>query len=196
MLAEIPAPRGFGNPSDDGGMHCPRAFRRSVTESPYLVGYCRWDGRSDRVVPVGQSHMRLHVAPIRTSRRRGSGSGISPMRLPHRLRRRLFGAGVVGSARGLRVFPLVRDQSPACIDECYLPCGTVQAQDRNGRGRRYVVTPGEGVVVMRADVPKALDRGFFWGDVAATHARHYRRNGRNRGRRPANETRRPIQPPM
>ena len=29
-----------------GGIRCPRAIRRFVTLPPYLVGYCRWDGRS------------------------------------------------------------------------------------------------------------------------------------------------------
>lgn len=49
MLAEIPSPRGSGIRLYDGKLHCPRAFRRLVTSSPYLVGYCRWDGRSGRM---------------------------------------------------------------------------------------------------------------------------------------------------
>ena len=36
--------------------HGPRASRRFVSETPYLVGYCQWDGRSGRVVLAGQSH--------------------------------------------------------------------------------------------------------------------------------------------
>src|SRR5215472_2541321 len=50
MLAEAPSPRGFGA-RRDGGIHCPRAFRRLVSDPPYLVGYCRWDGRSGRMTP-------------------------------------------------------------------------------------------------------------------------------------------------
>src|ERR1700757_4205513 len=50
MLAEVPSPRGFGARCD-GGIHCPRAFRRFVSDPPYLVGYCRWDGRSGRMTP-------------------------------------------------------------------------------------------------------------------------------------------------
>jgi hypothetical protein len=47
-------PSRFRCPSCDGGTHCPRASRRVVTESPYLVGYCQRDGRSGRVVLAGQ----------------------------------------------------------------------------------------------------------------------------------------------
>src|SRR5271163_4991276 len=50
MLAEVPSPRGFGV-RGNGGIHCPRAFRRVVSNPPYLVGYCRWDGRSGRITP-------------------------------------------------------------------------------------------------------------------------------------------------
>src|SRR5580700_10237774 len=50
MLAEVPSPRGFGARCD-GGIHCPRAFRRLFSDPPYLVGYCRWDGRSGRMTP-------------------------------------------------------------------------------------------------------------------------------------------------
>src|SRR5271156_487481 len=50
MLAEVPSPRGFGV-RGNGGIHCPRAFRRVVSNPPYLVGYCRWDGRSGRMTP-------------------------------------------------------------------------------------------------------------------------------------------------
>src|ERR1700730_3281614 len=50
MLAEVPSPRGFGARCD-GGIHCSRAFRRFVSDPPYLVGYCRWDGRSGRMTP-------------------------------------------------------------------------------------------------------------------------------------------------
>src|ERR1700751_5289210 len=50
MLAEAPSPRGFGA-RRDGGIHSPRAFRRLVSDPPYLVGYCRWDGRSGRMTP-------------------------------------------------------------------------------------------------------------------------------------------------
>src|SRR5215469_13409358 len=50
MLAEAPSPRGFGA-RRGGGIHCPRAFRRLVSKPPYLVGYCRWDGRSGRMTP-------------------------------------------------------------------------------------------------------------------------------------------------
>src|ERR1700760_4607958 len=50
MLAEVPSPRGFGA-RRNGGIHCPRAFRRLVSDPPYLVGYCRWDGRSGRMTP-------------------------------------------------------------------------------------------------------------------------------------------------
>jgi hypothetical protein len=39
-----------GHPSYDGGIHCPRAFRRLVAKSPYLVGYCRWDSRFGRTM--------------------------------------------------------------------------------------------------------------------------------------------------
>ena len=52
---------------EDGGIHFPRASRRFVSESPYLVEYCQWDDRSGRVMLAGQSHMRLHVATIRRS---------------------------------------------------------------------------------------------------------------------------------
>ncbi len=40
-----------GHPSCDGGIHCPRAFRRLVADSPYLEGYCRWDSRFGRLTP-------------------------------------------------------------------------------------------------------------------------------------------------
>src|SRR5216684_333274 len=40
-----------GHPSCDGGIHCPRAFGRLVADTPYLVGYCRWDSRFGRMMP-------------------------------------------------------------------------------------------------------------------------------------------------
>src|SRR5208283_1635736 len=36
------------HPSEDGGIHFPRASKRFVSESLYLVEYCQWDGRSGR----------------------------------------------------------------------------------------------------------------------------------------------------
>jgi hypothetical protein len=67
-------PSRFRCPSCDGGIHCPRASRRVVTESPYLVGYCQRDGRSGRVVLAGQSHMQLRVATIRKIHPQGLGT--------------------------------------------------------------------------------------------------------------------------
>src|SRR5271157_1734589 len=41
-------PSQFRHPSEDGGIHFPRASKRFVSESLYLVEYCQWDGRSGR----------------------------------------------------------------------------------------------------------------------------------------------------
>src|SRR5450759_3274693 len=48
MLAEVPALHSFGTGLKDGWIHFPRASKRFVSESLYLVEYCQWDGRSGR----------------------------------------------------------------------------------------------------------------------------------------------------
>jgi hypothetical protein len=72
--------RVFEHPSFDGRIHCLRAFRRPVAGPPYLVGYCRWDGRPGRMTPPDNHTCDFHVAPIRDSRLRGSGTAATSMR--------------------------------------------------------------------------------------------------------------------
>jgi hypothetical protein len=67
-------PSRFWYPSEDGRIHCPRAFRRLVAEPPYLVGYCRWDGRSGRMTPPDNHTYDFHVAPIHKNLTRARGS--------------------------------------------------------------------------------------------------------------------------
>ena len=73
------------------------------------------------------------------------------------------------SARRPGVFPPGRDQTPARIDEFNFPRGAVQAKHRDDLGRGDIEAPAEGIAVMPAEVPEALDLGLFRAYVAATH---------------------------
>jgi hypothetical protein len=54
MLAGAPLPRGSGATLASAGT-LSEGFRRVVTFPPYLVGYVRWDERSDPFLLVRQS---------------------------------------------------------------------------------------------------------------------------------------------
>jgi len=47
MLADPPSPHGFGGNLAVAAT-LSEGFRRLVTSPPYLLGYCRWDNRSDQ----------------------------------------------------------------------------------------------------------------------------------------------------
>jgi hypothetical protein len=55
-------------------LHCRRASQRAVTSPPDLLGYCRWDSRSDRVISPGNHRNDFQVAPTRRSHLRVQGS--------------------------------------------------------------------------------------------------------------------------
>src|ERR1700676_47177 len=52
MLADTPLPRGFGAALASVDTFFPRAPEQFVTSPLCLVGYVRWDARSDRVPPL------------------------------------------------------------------------------------------------------------------------------------------------
>jgi len=52
MLADTPLPRGFGAALASVDTFFPRAPEQFVTSPLRLVGYVRWDARSDRVPPL------------------------------------------------------------------------------------------------------------------------------------------------
>src|SRR5882724_6381879 len=52
MLADTPWPRGFGAALASVDTFFPRAPEQFVTSPLCLVGYVRWDARSDRVPPL------------------------------------------------------------------------------------------------------------------------------------------------
>ncbi len=67
---------------EDGGIDCPRASKRYVSESLYLVEYCQWDGRSGRVV-LELAPREFFLAVIESAGYRGS-SRISLLRISRR----------------------------------------------------------------------------------------------------------------
>src|SRR5271163_4478851 len=112
MLAEVPSPRGFGV-RGNGGIHCPRAFRRVVSNPPYLVGYCRWDGRSGRMTPPDNHTHDFTSHPfVKTVQRHKAAA--PPERLAERrLGVDLLGPGVDGREADLDVLGRIGDQAPA-----------------------------------------------------------------------------------
>jgi hypothetical protein len=52
MLADTPLPRGFGAALASVDTFFPRAPEQFVASPLCLVGYVRWDARSDRVPPL------------------------------------------------------------------------------------------------------------------------------------------------
>jgi hypothetical protein len=58
MLVDAPLPHGFGaNLAVVGTLF--EGFGRLVTSPPYLVGYARWDARSDQFLLARQSFQQL-----------------------------------------------------------------------------------------------------------------------------------------
>src|ERR1700720_2924789 len=68
MLADTPLPRGFGAALASVDTFFPRAPEQFVTSPLCLVGYVRWDARSDRVPPL--QTIIFSSFPGRTSGRR------------------------------------------------------------------------------------------------------------------------------
>jgi len=64
-------------------IHCPRAPEQFVTSPLCLVGYVRWDARSDRVPPLRSSQARLLApSPLRTVRNTFALHGSSTQQRP------------------------------------------------------------------------------------------------------------------
>src|SRR5271156_1885027 len=170
MLAEVPSPRGFGV-RGNGGIHCPRAFRRVVSNPPYLVGYCRWDGRSGRMTPPDNhthdftSHpfvkiVERHEAAPLPGRLAEGGLGVDV--LAPRVEGREAELGVLGP-RG--------DQAPAHDVEAALAVENIVTHDRQRIGRRHVPARRK---VRRRPLRRNPERELDLADIAreagaATH---------------------------
>src|ERR1700686_3211928 len=72
MLADTPWPRGFGAALASVDTFFPRAPEQFVASPLCLVGYVRWDARSDRVPPL--QTIIFSSFPGRTKGCRPSGS--------------------------------------------------------------------------------------------------------------------------
>jgi hypothetical protein len=83
MLADTPLPRGFGAALASVDTFFPRAPEQFVTSPLCLVGYVRWDARSDRVPPLPSSQARLLApSPLRTVRNTFALHGSSTQQRP------------------------------------------------------------------------------------------------------------------
>ena len=84
MLADTPLPHGFGAALASVDTFFPRAPEQFVTSPLCLVGYVRWDARSDRVPPLPSSQARLLApSPLRTVRNTFALHGSSTQQRPH-----------------------------------------------------------------------------------------------------------------
>src|SRR5229473_1349439 len=89
MLADTPLPHGFGAALASVDTFFPRAPEQFVTSPLCLVGYVRWDARSDRVPPLPSSQARLLApSPLRTVRNTFALHGSSTQQRPHNERGR------------------------------------------------------------------------------------------------------------
>src|SRR5271170_160676 len=137
MLAEVPSPRGFGV-RGNGGIHCPRAFRRVVSNPPYLVGYCRWDGRSGRMTPPDNHTHDFTSHPFIEVVDRHEAAPAVECLAESRLGFDAFSLGVDVGEADLDVLRPERHQPPAHHVEAALMVLRVVADDGQGIGWRHV----------------------------------------------------------
>jgi hypothetical protein len=89
MLADTPLPHGFGAALASVDTFFPRAPEQFVTSPLCLVGYVRWDARSDRVPPLQTIIFSSFTGrtkgcrPLVQNRRIGSAPMNGEIGLPH-----------------------------------------------------------------------------------------------------------------
>ena len=152
MLADTPLPRGFGAALASVDTFFPRAPEQFVASPLCLVGYVRWDARSDRVPPLQTiifSSFTGRTPVCRPSTNfSGSGAGRAPL-----LQQRTLLASL------LRYEPA----DPRYVCPCWLP-GPRAALLRTGTGRVHPSEDGVGAFGTASGTP-ALPRSVTFSGI-------------------------------